>query len=265
MAITMAIANHKGGVGKTTTTINLGVGLVREGKKVLLVDCDSSANLTTGLGYPKTLRESLEAAMKAALYGMEYDVHDAILHHQTEGVDVLPSNKTLAGMEGILLLTPNEPERALMKALAPIQGEYDYILLDCPPSLGMLTINVMTAADKIIIAVQPQFYSAAGLEDMLFTIMAIKRQHNPSLKIEGIVYTIDTERECNTKQAKKEIAEKFGQAIPIMKTTIPRYAAIAATSKSSVSIFSLHRKGDDGVKKGARAYEDLAKEVLSNE
>lgn len=261
-ATIIAIANQKGGVSKTTTTINLGVGLARAGKKVLLVDCDPQASLTSGMGFSKARRDTLKDAMEGVLFELDYDVADAILH-QAEGVDVLPANKTLTGMEATLLTTQEERERVLLKCLDAVREQYDYVLIDCPPSLGMLTINALTAADRVIVPVQPHYYSADGLGDMLRTITATKRRNNPHLKIEGIVYTIDTERERNTKQIKQEISDTYGAAVPVLETAIPRCAAIAETSTRQVSIFALQKKGGSGTKKGVQAYENLVKEVLS--
>ena len=174
----IAVANQKGGVGKTTTSINLGVGLARLGQRVLLVDDDPQGHLTLGLGFPKNLKVTLKNMLENIIMGMEFDPWEAILKHK-EGVDVIPANKLLTGLD-MSLITVEDRERVLKEYLELIQHAYDYIIIDCMPSLGMLTINAMTAANSVLIPVQPQFYSTDGLTELL-------RVYNiPSISMSGL-------------------------------------------------------------------------------
>ena len=154
----IAIANQKGGVAKTTTTINLGVGLSKVGKRVMLIDADPQGHLTMGLGFPKNLRVTLKTMMENIIMGLEFDPREAILHHE-EGIDVIPSNKLLSGMD-MSLFTVEDREKVLKEYLELLENDYDYILIDCMPSLGMMTINALSAADSVLIPVQPQYYAA---------------------------------------------------------------------------------------------------------
>lgn len=157
----IAIANQKGGVAKTTTTINLGVGLSKVGKRVMLIDADPQGHLTMGLGFPKNLRVTLKTMMENIIMGLEFDPREAILHHK-EGIDVIPSNKLLSGMD-MSLFTVEDREKVLKEYLELLENDYDYILIDCMPSLGMMTINALSAADSVLIPVQPQYYTKKGI------------------------------------------------------------------------------------------------------
>ena len=187
---TIALVNQKGGVGKSTTAVNLGIGLARQGKKVLLVDADSQGNLTEMLGWqqPDKLEHTLSNLLEKVICDEPLNVEEGILHHE-EGVDLIPSNIELSGMEVVLVNTMSR-ETVLRTYLNEIKRQYDYILIDCSPSLGMITLNALTAADKVIIPVQAHFLPVKGLEQLLKTVNKVKRQLNPKLQIGGILLTM---------------------------------------------------------------------------
>lgn len=181
-ASVIGIVNQKGGTGKTTTCVNLGIDLAREGKKVMLIDCDPQGSLTISLGYPQpdTLPVTLADLMGKVLSDAPIDPGEGVLHH-TEGVDLLPANIALAGTE-VFLVNTTRREITLKQVIANYRKDYDYILLDCSPSLGMLTINALAAADRILIPVQAQYLSAKGVEQLLSTVARVKRNINPKLR-----------------------------------------------------------------------------------
>ena len=187
---TIALVNQKGGVGKSTTAVNLGIGLARQGKKVLLVDADSQGNLTEMLGWqqPDKLEHTLSNLLEKVICDEPLNIEEGILHHE-EGVDLIPSNIELSGMEVVLVNTMSR-ETVLRTYLNEIKRQYDYILIDCSPSLGMITLNALTAADKVIIPVQVHFLPVKGLEQLLKTVNKVKRQLNPKLQIGGILLTM---------------------------------------------------------------------------
>ena len=196
MAKTIAIGNQKGGVGKSTLTTNLGAALCKEGERVLLVDMDPSGNLTAGLGYPKNIPLTVESLMREiALENPEPAYEKTILHHE-EGMDLLPANKFLTGME-LWLQTMEDNKTVLRDVLARLQDDYDYILIDCMPSLGMLTLNAFTAADEVLVPVQPQRFAVEGLQELLKTVEKVRRSSNSELKVSGIIFSLDSKVRSN--------------------------------------------------------------------
>lgn len=256
----IAIANQKGGVGKTTTSVNLGVGLVNAGAKVLLIDCDAQGNLTQcmGISYPESLEYSLATLMYSVIADNELNLDECIKTHD-EGVDLLPANIELSGIETSLVNTMSR-EFVLKNVINIIKDkrEYDYIIIDCAPSLSMLTINALTAADEVIIPVQAHYLSAKGLELLLGTITKIRKNLNPQLNIKGILMTMHNNTNL-AKQTAQLIEETYGKHIAVFNSTIPVSVKAAECSAAGKSIYKYNKQG-----KVAKAYADLTKEVLNN-
>lgn len=252
----IALTNQKGGVGKTTTAVNLGVSLAQQDKKVLLIDADAQANLTMSLGYgrPDELSDTLSSIMQDVIDDNPVNVQKAILHHN-EGVDLLPSNIELSGLE-VRLINVISRESVLKTCINEVKKNYDVVLVDCMPSLGMLTINALAAADSVVIPTQPHYLSAKGLELLLRSVSKVKRQINPHLRIDGILMTMVMPRTNISKEITATVKNAYGQRIKIFDAQIPHSIRAVEATAEGKSIFAYDKGG-----KVAAAYEQFGKEV----
>jgi chromosome partitioning protein len=253
----IAIANQKGGVGKTTTTANLGIGLAHGGKKVLLIDDDPQGSLTECLGYqqPDQLDVTLATIMEKVMGEIPISPQEGILHH-AEGVDLMPANIELSGME-VSLVNAMSRETILRQYIEGVKQNYDCILIDCMPSLGMLTINALAAADSVLIPVQAEFLPAKGLVQLLRTIAKVQKQINPHLKIDGILPTMVDIHTNFSKDIISLLNSTYGEKLKIFENYIPRSVRAAEISAEGKSIYA-HDPGG----KVAQAYESLTQEVM---
>ena len=257
---TIALANQKGGVGKTTTAASLGIGLSRQGKKVLLIDADAQGNLTQMLGWPQPdeLSPTLSTLMEKIIAEQPIAPNEGILHHPS-GVHLVPANIELSALEVTLVNTMSR-ETVLRQYLSTVADRYDYALIDCMPSLGMLTINALTAADSVIIPVQAQYLPAKGLEQLLRTITRVKRQLNPKLEVDGIVLTMVDKRTNLSKDVCAALRSAYGHALKIYRAEIPVSTRTAESAASTHSVLTYDANGPASL-----AYKALAKEVTENE
>ncbi len=255
----IAIANQKGGVGKTVTTVSLGVGLARAGKRVLLVDADPQGSLTVSLGVrnPDDLDVTISSVMQAVIEERPPPDDWGIIHH-IEGVDLLPANIELSAFE-VGLTNVMSREYVLRETLEPLREQYDHILIDCMPSLGMMTINALAAADSVIIPCQPNYLSTKGLSLLMGSISKVRRQINPSLRIDGVLLTMVDNRTNNAKSIIASLRQT-GDQLCVFDAEIPCSVRAAETSMEGKSIFAHDRRG-----KVAAAYENLTREVLAHE
>ena len=246
----IAIINQKGGVGKSTTAVNLSAALGEMGKKVLLIDLDPQGNATSGLGVEKS-------QIERCIYDVLLDddkIEDIIIHGACEGLDLVPATINLAGAE-VELVSEMARENRLKDAVTSLRGKYDYIFIDCPPSLGLLTVNALVGADGLIIPIQTEFYALEGVTKLLESMKRVKNRLNPSLEIFGILLTMYDGRTTLSRQVAAEVRKYFGQQV--FETIIPRTVKLSEAPSYGIPICQY-----DPLGKGANAYNELAKEVI---
>ena len=252
MGRVIAIANQKGGVGKTTTAINLSIALAEKGKRVLVVDTDPQGNTTSGFGIEKN---ELENTIYELLLG-ECSVQDCIIKDKKSGVSIIPSNVNLAAVE-IELIDADKREFILKREIDWIREDYDFIMIDCPPSLSMLTVNAMTTADSVLVPIQCEYYALEGLSQLIHTVNLVKERLNPELDMEGVVFTMYDSRTNLSNQVVDNVKSVLQQKI--FKTLIPRNVRLAEAPSFGMPINQYDPKSA-----GAEAYAALADEVIKN-
>ena len=249
--------NQKGGVGKTVSSTNLAIGLVRQGKKVLIVDLDSQASQTVSLGWrqPDELPVTIATQLDKVINRQPINPKNGILQH-SEGVDLMPSSIELSGLE-VRMVNATRREYILNNYLEQVKPDYDIIVLDCPPTLGMITINALAAADRVIVPVQPEYLSVVGMTQLFETVAMVKEDINPNLKVEGVLITLANMRTNLAKNTLEIIKNAYGEGVKIYQYPIPYSTKVKEASAAGKSIFTYEPKG-----RAAYAYEQFVKEVV---
>ena len=253
MGKVIAIVNQKGGVGKTTTAINLGASLAQQDMWTLIIDCDPQANTTGGMGFPR------DPARRSIYHALMHDVplRNLVMTCEVEGLHLIPSEKNLVGAPVELVDRP-EREQVLRKKMVDLRNEFNFILLDCPPSLDLLTLNALVAADSVIVPVQCEYFALEGVSELVDTLNRVRRSHNPHLAVEGILLTMYDERTNLSRQVRDDLREYFGDKV--FSTVIPRNVRLAEAPSFGKPVFLY-----DPECKGATSYLDLAKEVINHD
>src|SRR5580658_9378297 len=252
LARVIAITNQKGGVGKTTTAVNLGASLAASEQHTLVIDCDPQGNTTSALGFPKDpARRTLYQALM-----LDEPIDRIILDAQVEGLDLIPSDKNLVGA-AVELVNLDNREYRLKALVAGIQARYNYVLIDCPPSLDLLTLNALAASDSVLVPIQCEYLALEGVSELLDTLMRLRRTINPSLAVEGILLTMYDDRTTLSKQVAADLRSFFGAQV--FETVIPRNVRLAEAPSHGMPVmfYDIHSKG-------AESYIQLAKEVIAN-